>query len=292
MTRTDKLLYHIRKDMKVLEIGPSFRPTCIRADGWDVYSLDHATRDELREKYCHHAGIDIDLIEEVDFIWRGGPMPDVIPPDNRGTFDACIASHVIEHMPDPIAFFESLSKLMKPQSIVSLAVPDKRWCFDFFRPLTTTARWLEAAYEKRTKHTRATRFEFETYVIKRDGEIAWSHAPLRSPAFASGGGIDLLSALSIFDDPVDTEIAPYVDTHAWCFTPSSFAQIILEAHALSVIDYRIRSTFHTAGHEFFVTLEYSDERERDAYRLQQQRMNLLLATAREIKEQVDLLPDQ
>ena len=98
MSRTDKLLCRLDRSMKILEIGPSYNPVAPKAEGWNCFSIDHDTQENLRAKYTGHP-VDIRRIEPVDFIWRDGPLDAVIPEEHMGTFDACIASHVIEHFP-------------------------------------------------------------------------------------------------------------------------------------------------------------------------------------------------
>ena len=77
-------------------------------------------------------------------IWSGGDLAARFPPEARGSFDAILASHVLEHMPDPISFLTSAQQLLKPDGLVILALPDKRFMFDFFKPMTSTADWLTA----------------------------------------------------------------------------------------------------------------------------------------------------
>ena len=93
--------------------------------GWNSASIDHMTREGLVAKYTGHPGVDVSRIEEVDYIWNGGSLSDAVPPAMYGTFDAFVASHVIEHTPDLIAFLDSASTLLKPEGVVVLAVPDK-----------------------------------------------------------------------------------------------------------------------------------------------------------------------
>jgi SAM-dependent methyltransferase len=51
--------------------------------------------------------------------------------------DFVIANHFLEHTQDPIGTIERLLQVLRPQGILYLAVPDKRFSFDVERPLTT-----------------------------------------------------------------------------------------------------------------------------------------------------------
>jgi hypothetical protein len=68
-------------------------------------------------KYADH-NVPCDKIEPVDFIWREGVIHDAVPTDLHGRFDACIASRVIEHVPNPITCFQSLDRLLAEAGVV------------------------------------------------------------------------------------------------------------------------------------------------------------------------------
>lgn len=86
--------------MEILEIGPSYNPVAAKAKGWNCFSIDHDDQANPRLKYKDQP-VDTSRIEAVDFIWREGPLDEVIPPEHLGTFDACIASHVPSGRIDP-----------------------------------------------------------------------------------------------------------------------------------------------------------------------------------------------
>ena len=71
LSRNGKILSSVRKNIPGLEIGPSHRPVAPKRGGFNVKILDHLTAGGLREKYRDH-GVDIDAIEEVDYVWSGG----------------------------------------------------------------------------------------------------------------------------------------------------------------------------------------------------------------------------
>ena len=72
-------------------------------------------------------GQPVHQIEDVDFLWHDGDIESAIPQSLWGTFKACIASHVIEHIPNLIGFYHSLDRLLTPDGVVLLVVPDKRY---------------------------------------------------------------------------------------------------------------------------------------------------------------------
>src|SRR5690554_6470647 len=64
------LLSMLDRDGRGLEIGPSHNPVAPKREGFRVEVVDHADRATLVGKYRGH-GVDVDLIEDVDFVWSG-----------------------------------------------------------------------------------------------------------------------------------------------------------------------------------------------------------------------------
>jgi hypothetical protein len=110
--RTKILLEQVPRDARILEIGPSFNPIAPKSEGWNSVSIDHLTREDLVAKYTGHPGVDVGRIEPVDFVWTSGILSDAVPPEQHGSFDAFLASHVIEHMPDLVAFLDAAATLL------------------------------------------------------------------------------------------------------------------------------------------------------------------------------------
>src|SRR6266498_2742274 len=103
MTRADMLLEPVARTASIVEIGPSYNPIAPKRQGWNTKTIDVATKSELIDKYRSLDVALLDNIEEVDFVWCDGALIDVVPPEYHGTFDAFVASHVIEHQPDVVA---------------------------------------------------------------------------------------------------------------------------------------------------------------------------------------------
>jgi SAM-dependent methyltransferase len=283
--RAEKILAEIRRDMRVLELGPSFSPIAPRSEGWDTCSVDHASRDDLVEKYLSDSSVDVSRIEDVDVVWEGGPLHEALPTAWLGTFDAFIASHVLEHIPDPIGLLQSLERILKPSGIVSLVIPDKRFCFDFFKPLSTTGELLAAHERRASRHARETLFDDVAYGVSSAGTICWGRRPVTELEFFH----PLADAKSRLETSGSSDDDSYIDAHGWQFTPSSFRLAMLELAALEAIDYTIDRTFPTEGCEFYVTLRRSRQAPADPEELQSARLDLLRQTFEEVGEQIDLL---
>ena len=278
------LLGGIPRSARILEVGPSYSPIAPRADGWKTTIVDHASRPDLVEKYRGQPDVWVDRIEDVDFIWSDGSIADAVPVALHGTFDVLIASHVIEHVPDVIAFLRSTATLLRDDGAVVLAVPDKRFCFDYFRPLATTAHVLEAHESGRVRHTRRIAFEQYAYAVTNDGDGAWGQEPVGNVKFMLpfGTAVDLLASFE-----TDREAA-YVDMHAWQFTPSSMELILLELARLRLVDWAVESITPATGCEFRVRLRRGGiERAcaMPADELDARRLDLLKGTVRELGEQ-------
>ncbi len=241
---------------KVIEIGPSLRPLAPKRDGWNVTIVDHATREGLIQKYHGDAAVDPEVIEEVDLVWQGGSLTDLVGQEGLGTYDAFIASHVIEHTTDVLTFLRSARALLKDEGVVILALPDKRKCFDVFRPISTTGEAVAAFLEKRDRHTAKTHFDFCMYHARRNDNPGWSigeQAPVSMPYRIKDG----LAVMKF------AEKAEYVDAHAWTFTPASFELMVLELRAMGLLDLSIERVSEATYTEFFAWLRPCEEIEDD-----------------------------
>jgi SAM-dependent methyltransferase len=284
MDRNALLLGDAGSATRILEIGPSHAPVAAKRAGWNAYVVDHADAAELRAKYAA-MGVDTAGIEEVDTVWHGGRLDDAIPEAEHGTFGRLIASHVIEHIPDPVGFLASASRLLAPGGVIALAVPDKRYCFDLFKPVSTTGDLL-AAHDPGGpgRHTARTQFHQVAYSALVDGTGAWGQHPVARAALIN----TLPEALRAFAETRSDAGSEYVDAHAWQFTPSAFCLAILELAEAGLIDWHIAHCTPAMGAEFIAILhrgrlDWPNDAAREA-----ERLRLLLAIQVELRQQIDL----
>jgi hypothetical protein len=109
---------------------------------------------------------------------------------------------------------------------------DKRVCFDFFRPLSTTGDLLIAYQERRSGHSAKTFWDSRAFEVKNTGQSV-GHALINAPT-------SLTYALAQAMEGVrDARSETHVDAHAWVFTPASYELIMLELARLGLTDWQI-----------------------------------------------------
>lgn len=284
--RSTTLLAGATPDWRIIEIGPSHAPIAPCSAGWNTTVVDHADQAGLIAKYATDPLFDTARIERVDVVWTGGALDAAVPADLHGRFDLLIASHVIEHFPDPIGVLRSAERLLRPDGgVVSLAVPDKRLCFDFFRPHSSTGQLLAAHRDGRARHTASNMFDHHAYFAELDGRIGWDWTGPTDGVRAVNG---LERGLKAFRDASEDPASDYRDCHAWMFTPASFELAILEIAAAGLIDLRVERMEPQGGVEFLVHLR----RGRDAFAttaaLEDRRRALMSRMVHDLHEQTKL----
>jgi len=246
-TSREKAVFHmIDRNGNGLEIGPSHNPIAPKKKGYKVHILDHCSTEELRAKYQKH-GLNLDNIEEVDFVWRGQSLPELV--GKKHCYDWIIASHVVEHIPDLISFLQQCDDLLNNNGVISLVVPDKRYCFDFFQPVSTTGMLLDANAVKRLRPSPGQVFDHCANASSFNGNIAWSENQRVEP---NGLVHSFKDAKERWERASQTD--EYLDVHCWRFTPESFSLVLSDLAELGLINLEIKAQFPTSGCEFYVSL--------------------------------------
>ncbi|MDQ8197553.1 hypothetical protein QEH56_05300 [Pelagicoccus enzymogenes] len=245
MDRVDLLLRDLKLKGRGLEIGPSHNPVVSKASGLDVRILDNLDRDGLIERYREHH-VKLDSIESVDYVWNGERYVDLI--GDEKCFDWIVASHVVEHTVDLIGFLKDCNSILKDDGVLSLAVPDKRYCFDRFRPISGLANVIDNHLYPRRNHSAGVAAEYFMNVVSRAGKIAWGRD--------DRGEFEFIHTVddALMHMELQKQEKGGVDLHAWCFVPSSFRLLIHDLKALGLMQLDELSFKNTNGGEFFVSL--------------------------------------
>lgn len=213
-SREEILRAGLTKSDKIVEIGPGHIPLVAKREGWRAYSVDHTDKDGLINRYCQDPGVNTAMIEEV------------------------------EHIPDLVSFLRSAEILCRPEGTMILAVPDKRVCFDFFRPLSTTGEVLVAHQERRSRHSIRTLWDYYAYVATKRGRLDWGRRDQAPTALM----YSLSEATTLARNYESNE---YIDAHGWVFVPTSFSLIMGELAHLGLTDWQIERCETAERTEFY-----------------------------------------
>ncbi len=238
--RSEKILAGLRQDGLGLEIGGGYNPL---ATGPSVRHLDQADQETLRTKFAAE-GADPQNVPHVDYVWNGANYAELVGEDR---FDWIVASHVIEHMPCLIRFLQECEAILTQGGILSLAVPDKRYCFDHYRPSAALARVIDTFLHAVRRPTAGALAEMLLNASALEGNICWNAGSIGNPVLIHGVP-DALAAME------RSSAGAYCDTHVWAFTPNAFRLLIHDLNALGFTRFAEISFTPTTEGEFYIQL--------------------------------------
>lgn len=111
-----------------IEIGALHNPLNVSGKATVRY-VDRMTAIDLKAHYPEQK--DLPLVN-VDIVEDGETLTS-IPSASQ---DFVIANHFLEHCQNPIKTIDSMLRVLKPEGILYLGIPDKRYTFDVYRPTT------------------------------------------------------------------------------------------------------------------------------------------------------------
>lgn len=207
--------------------------------------------------------MDLDAIEPVDYVWKGGSYYQLIQKENY--YDYIIASHMIEHSTDFVGFLQDCSRLLKQGGVLRLAVPDKRYCFDHYRSTTELSEVLNNAIAQEHLQSAGNVADYYLNVVARKGQISWKNSigAACSSLIGTGQRDDtfLHDANAVMDGIRRVKEGEYIDIHHYVFTPASFELLIYDLRILEMTDMKIIHMWNTCGNEFIVTLKKAEEKD-------------------------------
>ena len=253
--------------LKVLEISPWDHPFL---HGDNVKYFEVADAETLRKTSVQANRPFNNVPEKIDFVSPNGDL-DIIDE----TFDIVVSVHVIEHCPDLVKHFQSVSRLLKAGGLYILVVPDKRYCFDYYHPESTINEVIDAFVAKRRFPRLSNVLNLILTATHNNAVLHWlgEHGErygYRDSSFNSeskieimgeyffddGQGISREKVLNIIRKYIEAlNTDHYISTHNWRFTPDSFGYIVNVLNALEFIDLSLYRLCHTIWGRFeFVTM--------------------------------------
>jgi SAM-dependent methyltransferase len=240
--------------MRGLEIGPLVAPRVTKAQGPVLYA-DHTDAEGLRKKYAADP-VMIDRLEEiveVDFVLSEGTrLRDAVV--SEVPFDYVLASHLIEHIPDPVSWLADIATILREGGILSLVIPDKRYCFDLNRRTTDISELVDSHLRQVRRPTFRQVYDFISKEVTVDTGAIWAGTADYSDARRSDVEDPDVAALQLCRTVASSE--EFVDIHCSVFTPDSFLGLYEKLVRLDLIDFEIAYFAPTEPNtlEFFVSL--------------------------------------
>jgi len=217
-----------------------------------VSYLDHLDTPGLRAKYRNDPAVDKARIVEVAHVWNGGPMSAAVPADQP--VDLLVASHVFEHIPDPVGWLLDARRLLRDHGRILLVLPDRRFTFDLKRRDTALSDWIGWHLRKLEKPGPDQVFDHFAGACTVPAARAWHgvDAAEFKPMYEPRVAYDLAASVAAGGD--------YVDVHCSVFTPYRFVALCLELLKLGLFPYRIAAFRPTEPNdiEFGVLLQAAD----------------------------------
>lgn len=243
-----------------VEIGPLNNPL-LRKDEANVIYVDYATTEELRTK-PYDSSINPADIVDVDVVWAEQPLRECMPESHREC-DYVVAAHVIEHVPDIVGWLHDIRSILKSGGSLGLAIPDKRFTFDYCRNESTVGEMIEAWLHKYRRPSIRQVFDHCSLAVILDVHSAWLLPPNGADLPKLSGDLALRLA---FDQAVEIAARPrYIDSHCWVFTPAGFLNQLEILAALELLPFTVDFFEPTLNGnlEFIVRLAADDPKRHD-----------------------------
>jgi hypothetical protein len=244
--RAATLTKNLELEKQGLEIGPLDKPIVPKI-GTGVLYADHLPTDKLRDKYRDNELVSNDHIQDVDIVIGPSGMRDGV---GSRRLNYVLASHVIQYIPNPLGWLNEIHGFMEPGGILSLAIPDKRYCLDRLRGLTTATDWIGAWLQKTTRPTPVQILDALSNQVSHQGNIAWlGNVDPHDLTYA----VHPREALRIAVEALDSD--EYRDVHCWVFTPRSFCNLLRRLSVFGLVNFYVAYFHESVGHEFFIQLQ-------------------------------------
>ncbi len=189
-----------------LEIGPLHQPLALPPHAKARY-VDRMKVDELRQEYPELADWNLTKVDVVD----DGEQLRTVAEESQ---DFIVANHFLEHCENPIRTIETHLGKLKPGGILFYAVPDKRYTFDFRRPVTPLEHMV-ADYEQGPERSRSSHYEEWARFVMNE------HDPAEIGAAEQGNSEEWIA-----EKARELEQAEYsIHMHVW--TQAEFLKLIL-----------------------------------------------------------------
>jgi len=222
---------------RILEIGPLDRPI-FKKQNANVFYADIRNTQAVKDFYRNNNNdnISIEAIVNIDYVIKG-TYSESIKAEEK--FDYIVMSHVIEHIPELLKFFDDIKNVLNANGKLCLAVPDHRFCFDRFRQPTSFAEVYDI-YANGIKNLPARVLDFKLAATTNDCIYWWNNPanfdnlPRTKEQFEKAKN-DYFRALK----------GEYVDVHFSVFTPETFLLLLYNMLNFNLLPFKCVEFYNT-----------------------------------------------
>lgn len=244
------------------EIGPLNVPTLSKATAPRLLYVDHLDTDGLRQKYPSLA----DLIVAIDRPMIDDSLERTLCAD--APLDYVVASHVFEHVPNPIRWLAEIAAILRPGGLLAMGLPDRRLTFDFLRQESRASDIVAAFLADATVPD--VRSVYDHHSQASFVNMAWASAEsvLPGDVVAGRGAIKPKRATENYLGLARlAKQGTYLDVHAWVYTPTSFLLVMAQLAIDGFLPFRCLQFYPTdpaspdarASSSFVIIMEKADD---------------------------------
>lgn len=239
-------LQTIDRNKRILEIGPLTNPMVPKVpDMNNVYYADICSTEEVKKIYGSDPSFDVNAIVSIDYVIKNSysnDLKDVEP------FDYVLMSHVLEHIPMLIDFFQDIVNILKPDGKLCLVIPDKRYCFDHYRQTTSFAECYDI-YKRSVSNNTLRILDFISSATINDPVFWWKNPADYEYLMKVGvGGRQPMHVLK--DYKMEFKEMPSALIHYNVFTPETFLLLIFFFTMYNLFPFEIVEFYGTEENTF------------------------------------------
>jgi SAM-dependent methyltransferase len=243
----------LRPSDRILEFGPLTRPTVSKDTHPNIRFADIRNSDDIKKLYSSNdylesTGISVDLnsIVDIDYVVKGS-YKEYFKGIER--FDTVILSHVIEHVPDIIFFFQDVMSLLKSNGRLVIIYPDARYCFDHFRNGSSFIDAYDVFKDNNNSSKRVFDFVYNV-VHENDPGFFWGNAKQNNILPKN----DFNDALLAYDKALKNELPD--DTHFWPFADHQLIKFLYDMDRAGLLKLDVEEFYQTQENtqEFMIIL--------------------------------------
>jgi len=220
---------HLPMEGRGLEIAPYFNPI-VDKPGHDVFYVDCIDNRAIRRKASQNPKGRERVPPPIDAVWVPGRR---LSRCVRGRkFDYAVASHVMEHVPDPLGWLHQVLECLVVGGRIALLLPIRDRTMDFYRNDTTFGQIVGWSIEKPARPTPTQVMDFLSQSFFHQGEpVEAERMPPFERAVRHYGDDDAIRYARFV-----WKKRHYLDVHCSTWTPESFVEIFTRLRQVGLLE--------------------------------------------------------